>query len=75
MLTTITGILQLIAGLTPTVANVIMLFKNSDGSTTALISSAQTATQTDIQQMQDYLKAHQTAPATPAGPTEIKPAA
>lgn len=79
MLTTLTGILQLIAGLTPTVSNVIMLFHNLDGSTTAIISSAQTATQTDIQQMQAYLQAHQTTPVQPVAvqpvPTEIKPAA
>lgn len=69
---TLTSILQLVAGLTPTVGNIIMLFKNSDGSTTALISSAQTATNADIAQMQAYLSAHQTtttpSPAT-ASPT------
>lgn len=69
---TIAAILQLIAGLTPTVQNIIMLFKDSSGNTTALISSAQTATQTDIANMQAYLQAHQQAPA-PATTAE-KPA-
>jgi hypothetical protein len=64
----ITTILQLIAGLVPTVGNIILLFKNSDGSTTALISSAQTATAADIAQMQAYLAQHQAASPAPAAP-------
>jgi len=64
----LTAILQLIAGITPAIGNIIMLFKNTDGSTTALISSAQTATNADIQQMQAYLAAHQAIAAPPAQP-------
>jgi hypothetical protein len=69
---TFAAILQLIAGLTPAVGNIIMLFKDSTGNTTALISSAQTATAADIAQMQAYLTAHQASAATPA--TTAKPA-
>jgi hypothetical protein len=64
---TFAAILQLIAGLTPAVGNIIMLFKDSTGNTTALISSAQTATAADIAQMQAYLTAHQ-AGTTAAAP-------
>jgi len=56
---TVAAILQLIAGLTPAVGNIIMLFKDSSGTTTAIVSSAQTATAADIAQMQAYLQAHQ----------------
>jgi hypothetical protein len=67
---TIAAILQLIAGLTPAVSNIVMLFKDSSGNTTALISSAQTATAADIANMQAYLAAHQggTVTVTPATP-------
>jgi hypothetical protein len=63
---TVAAILQLIAGLTPAVGNIIMLFKDSTGTTTAIVSSAQTATAADIAQMQAYLQAHQAQTATPA---------
>ena len=65
---TIAAILQLIAGLTPTVSNIIMLFKDSSGNVTAIVSSAQTATAADITNMQEYLAAHQASTATPAKP-------
>ena len=69
---TVAAILQLIAGLTPAVGNIIMLFKDSSGTTTAIVSSAQTATAADIAQMQAYLQAHQAQSSSTA--TE-KPAA
>ena len=63
---TVAAILQLIVGLTPAVGNIIMLFKDSSGTTTAIVSSAQTATAADIAQMQAYLQAHQAQTAAPA---------
>lgn len=64
----LTAILQLITALTPSIGNVIMLFKNANGSSTVLVSSAQTATENDISQMQAWLQAHQaqTQAAAPA---------
>lgn len=61
------AIIALINGLIPLVSNVVMLFKNQDGTSTVIISSAQAATNADIQAMQQYLAQHQ-------APTAPKPA-
>lgn len=60
------ALLALINSLIPLAANIVLLFKNSDGTSTAIISSAQQATQTDIQQMQAWLQQHQAG--TPPAP-------
>lgn len=57
------AIIALINGLIPLASNIVMLFKNQDGTSTVIISSAQTATTADIQAMQQYLAQHQAAPA------------
>jgi len=65
------GWLQLANLIIPQVANVIMLIKNESGTTTAIISSTETATDQQIAQMQQWLQAHQAqAPAAkPATPS------
>lgn len=43
----------------PAATNLILLLKHPDGTTTAILSSTQTATDAELTQMQAYLKAHQ----------------
>lgn len=58
--------LQLANLIIPAATNLILLFKNESGSTTAIISSTETATDATIAQMQTWLTQHQAAkPATP----------
>ena len=59
--------LQLANLIIPAATNLILLFKTESGSTTAIISSTETATDANIQQMQAWLAAHQAqAAVTPA---------
>ena len=58
------AIIALVNGLIPLATNIVMLFKNQDGTSTVVISSAQTATASDIQAMQQYLAQHQAIPTT-----------
>lgn len=53
----------------PAATNLILLIKNESGSTTAIISSTETATDATIQQMQTWLTQHQNQKAAnPANP-------
>jgi hypothetical protein len=62
--------LQLANLIIPAATNLILLFKTESGSTTAIISSTETATDETISQMQTWLSQHQaSAPAAkPAAP-------
>lgn len=51
--------LQLLNLVIPAAENLIVLIKNESGSTTAIISSTETATDQTIAQMQQYLQQHQ----------------
>jgi hypothetical protein len=60
-----TALLALLNLAIPAVANVVILIKNADGSTTALISSTQTQNAADVEAIQAWLSQHQSA-TTPA---------
>ena len=62
----IAAILQLLNLAIPAVTNLVLLIKDSSGSTTAIISSTQQANAQDIAQIQAWLQAHQTQPAAGA---------
>lgn len=65
--------LSLLNLILPSATNLIILLKNESGSTTALISTTETATAAEISQIQAYLQAHQAGTAvksaTPAPTT------
>lgn len=60
--------LQLANLIIPAATNLILLFKNESGTTTAIISSTETATDATIAQMQTWLTQHQAVKTTPANP-------
>jgi hypothetical protein len=61
-----TALLALLNLAIPAIANVVILIKNADGSTTALVSSTQTQNTSDVAAIQTWLKQHQATAATPA---------
>jgi hypothetical protein len=58
----VTGLLNLLGLAIPAVTNLILLIKNESGSTTAIISSTETANAADIAQIQAWLAAHHAGP-------------
>ena len=52
--------LSLLNLIIPAATNLVLLIKNESGSTTAIISSTETATDAEIAQMQGWIKSHQT---------------
>jgi hypothetical protein len=64
----IQAILALVNAAIPAVTNLVLLIKNDQGGTTVIISSAEKASATDIQNMQAWIAAHQTATPTPVAP-------
>lgn len=60
--------LSLLNLIIPAATNLVLLIKNESGSTTAIISSTETATDAEIAQMQAWITSHQTPANTPANP-------
>jgi hypothetical protein len=60
-----TGILGLVNLLLPVVSNVVLLVKNQNGTTTAIIASAETATADDQAQIEAWIHAHGGTSSTP----------
>lgn len=60
------AILELVNVLAPTITNLIVMFKNKDGSTSAivLLDAADTQLAANQQQVSDWLKAHGAQPPT-----------
>jgi hypothetical protein len=63
---TITAILQLLNLAIPAVTTVVMLLKNENGGTTAIISTTEAQNASDIAAAQAWIAAHQNPPAKPA---------
>lgn len=55
--------LSLLNLIIPAATNLVLLIKNESGSTTAIISSTEAATDAEIAQMQAFIAAHQNPPA------------
>lgn len=60
------AILQLLNLAVPAIANVVLMFKNADGSTTALISSTQVQNADDQAAIKTWLAQHQATSAAKA---------
>jgi len=60
-----TAVLNLLNLLLPTVSNVVLLLEHQDGTTTAIVASAQAATAQDEAQIAAWIKGHGGTPSTP----------